>query len=234
MSAIDVVKSILKYFVISSPFIALIIWFIRYAVEKWLDSKFNTRLEKEKHQYDIELHELRKKLDSELNRTIKLQDREFLILPEMWALLQDAVISLNQVVSLLRVEPDLNRMGSEQVEVVINEMRFSDYHKNQIRKAQNKNETFKNINFWHEIDAAESSYWKYRIYKMKNIIFLRKSLKEQFEKLDKSMISVMTTRKWGKEDGDLKSGVVAYEKLEKELNPLIKSLEDQIQEILQK
>jgi hypothetical protein len=66
---------------------ALILGPFRYLADKWLTSKFNQRLEQFKHAQQVEMENLRFKIDSLFDRTTKLHQREFEVVPAAWALL---------------------------------------------------------------------------------------------------------------------------------------------------
>ncbi|MCA1530882.1 hypothetical protein [Bradyrhizobium yuanmingense] len=75
---------------------ALILGPLRYLADKWLTSKFNQRLEQFKHVQQVEMENLRFKIDSMFDRTTKLHQREFDVVPAAWALLVECK---NQVTS---------------------------------------------------------------------------------------------------------------------------------------
>ena len=58
--------------------------------EKWLDSKFDEKLQALRHAHDKELEDLRFKIATLLDRATKLHSREFEVLPESWSRLNDA------------------------------------------------------------------------------------------------------------------------------------------------
>jgi hypothetical protein len=84
----------------------------RFLGEKWIESKFAAQLEGEKHDHAVELQELKKKVDAELSRTIRAQDKEFTVLPEALGLLHDALDKLSILVAVFREQPDLRRMSA--------------------------------------------------------------------------------------------------------------------------
>jgi len=63
--------------------------FKRFAV-KWLDSKFEERLQALKHKHGKEIERLRFEIAKLLDRATKLHQREFEVLPEAWSKLNDA------------------------------------------------------------------------------------------------------------------------------------------------
>ena len=53
----------------------------QFVGKTWLENKFTQRLDYLRHQHDIEVARLRVEIDSMLNGTLKLQEKEFEILP---------------------------------------------------------------------------------------------------------------------------------------------------------
>jgi hypothetical protein len=58
--------------------------------KKWIENKFSQRLEAFKHLQSVELARLKVEIESMLSGALKLQEREFTVLPEMWEKLSDA------------------------------------------------------------------------------------------------------------------------------------------------
>jgi hypothetical protein len=90
--------------------VALAYWLFKLFSEKWLTAKFDERLAAYKHHQQKELEQLRYTINSLMDRTIKLHQREFEILPEAWAKLADAFASVASIVAGLQRYPDLNRL----------------------------------------------------------------------------------------------------------------------------
>jgi hypothetical protein len=58
--------------------------------KKWIENKFSERLEQLRHQQALELQRLRVEIDAMLSGALKLQEKEFSVLPEAWEKLNDA------------------------------------------------------------------------------------------------------------------------------------------------
>ena len=82
----------------------------RFLGEKWIQSKFDTQLQAQRHAQALELQNLKQQIDKELSRTIKLQDQEFKVLPDAWSLLHEALGHISDVVAVFQessgLEPD--------------------------------------------------------------------------------------------------------------------------------
>lgn len=78
--------------------------------DKWLTAKFDERLENYKHAQQRELEKLRFTINALMDRTTKLNQHEFEVLPQVWALLSEAYSEAAHFTSPLQSYPDLNRM----------------------------------------------------------------------------------------------------------------------------
>ena len=60
------------------------ILFFKLLASKWLENKFDKRLEDHKHKLENEREELKFKINSLLNRVTKIHEKEFEVLPIAW------------------------------------------------------------------------------------------------------------------------------------------------------
>src|SRR3989442_1732393 len=63
--------------------------------KSWIENKFAQRLEAYKHQQQLELQHLKVEIESMLSGALKMQEREFQVLPEAWKKLDDAFGTTN-------------------------------------------------------------------------------------------------------------------------------------------
>ena len=88
------VFAFLAYGGILSAAAATIAWFVfRTFSDKWLASRFNERLERLKHDQQQEIEQLRGRINALLDRTTKLNQREYEVVPEAWERLWQAQAS---------------------------------------------------------------------------------------------------------------------------------------------
>jgi hypothetical protein len=65
--------------------------------ERWLENKFQERLAAYKHALQTELEQLKYQINTLMDRTVKLHQKEFEVLPEAWGRLTDAFNMARQV-----------------------------------------------------------------------------------------------------------------------------------------
>ena len=93
--------------------------------KSWIENKFAEKLEQLRHQQALELQRLRVAIDSMLSGAIKLQDKEFDVLPEAWAKLDDAHGMVSSLVSPMQQYADVDRMNAVELEEHLSETEFT-------------------------------------------------------------------------------------------------------------
>jgi inorganic triphosphatase YgiF len=150
--------------------------------KSWIENKFAQRLDHLKHQQALELQRLRVEIDALLSGAIKLQEREFQVLPEAWQKLDEAYGLVSSLVHPMQEYPDVNRMNEQQLEEFLASTIFTDTQKDEIRFSRNKLEIYIDIVFWHRYRKVKSAFSDLQNFVARNGIFFTPELKEQFTK----------------------------------------------------
>ena len=152
----------------------------KYLAVKWLDARFEERLQDLKHQHGKEIEELRFKISAMLDRTVKLHQREFEVLPEAWSKLNDAFWNTRGFVSPLQTYPDIDGMIPQQQEDFITSCRLLDWQKTELRQANKKNEIYQKHIFWQNLNDAKIKSQDAYTYLIKNGIFINDEIRAKF------------------------------------------------------
>src|SRR5947199_1535915 len=111
MEVLDLLLKAVGFLVIAGGGAAVvIIGPFRYLADKWLTSKFDKRLEQFKHEQQVEMENLRFRINSLFDRTTKLHQREFEVVPTAWALLVECKNQVSAFITAFQQYPDLDRM----------------------------------------------------------------------------------------------------------------------------
>ena len=204
----------------------------RYLGQKWLENKFAAQLEKEKHEHAKELQELKKKLDAQLSRINKLQDREFEVLRDAWDFLQDAEGHISSLLSIMRSYQDLAKLSPERFEEFLAGSRLSAVHRQEVRDAADRTKHYQDLIFWYDLHDAKRAYWKYRALITKNSIFLRSEVSELFEKIAVVLWDGLISREVGEESKDVKFWIEASRAMRNKLDPLREELQETVRKAL--
>ncbi|GAB3498912.1 hypothetical protein GCM10027399_24600 [Curvibacter fontanus] len=162
---------------------------IAYAIfrkfgEKWLDTKFEERLAAYRHSQQKELEQLRFQINALLDRATKLHQREFEVMPEAWAKLNDAYWKVSAFVSPMQSYPGLDAMSDAQLEEFVSACDLNEWEKTELLEAEKKTDYYIEHIFWHRLHEAKSLAREAHVFIAKNGIFLPPEIKSQFVAVD--------------------------------------------------
>ncbi len=181
METLDQVLKIVGALVVAGGSLSLIVYQVfKHLAAKWLDAKFEERLQTLKHQHDKEIEELRFKISALLDRATKLHQREFEVLPEAWSKLNDAFWTVQSFVSPMQSYPDIDRMSKPQQDEFISSCRLLDWQKAELREAEDKNKLYQEQIFWHNLNDARAKARDAYTYVIKNGIFVSDDIRTKF------------------------------------------------------
>lgn len=205
---------------------ALIFGPLRYLADKWLSAKFNQRLEQFKHAQQVEMENLRFKINSLFDRTTKLHQREFEVVPTAWALL---VESKNQVLALLtslQHYPDIDRMTAPQLDEFLEGSFLAKWQRDEIKAtAGRKLDYYIKAVIFHRASEARAACREQHVYVLKNGIFMPHDMKEKFDRMSELVWQALVEHEINTSEDLLPRLKEARDALLKEGEPLMKSLE---------
>lgn len=158
-------------------------WIFRTFSEKWLTSKFEERLAAYKHEQQKELETLKFRISGLLDRTTKLHQREFDVLPEAWAKLVIADGNVRAVTAGLQQYADIDGMNAEQLAEFVESLPFPKWKKEQLRTAPNKSKFYQEAENWRRLGEAKAKYHEFFLYHRKNSVFIRKEINDRFNEI---------------------------------------------------
>jgi hypothetical protein len=209
--------------------VAAAYWIFRLLSEKWLTTKFEERLAAYKHQQQKELEELRFKIGGLMDRTTKLYQREFDVLPEAWGKLVMAHGHVRAVTTGLQQYPDIDRMNLEHLSEFIEKSVLENWQKEQIKKEPKKTDYYMNAINWHKAVEAGNTYREFYTYLRKNGIFVREEIRSKFEALADMTHGALVEYEIGLQHQNDFRLWDARRKFAKESDGLLKSLEAAVQ-----
>jgi hypothetical protein len=144
--------------------VAAAYWIFKLFSEKWLTAKFEERLAAYKHQQQKELEELRFKISGLLDRTTKLYQREFEVLPEAWGKLVITHGNVQGLVAAFQQYPDLDHMSAEQLAEFVDKSALKQWQKEELRQASSKTEYYQTASRWTRFWEVSELFRDYFIY----------------------------------------------------------------------
>jgi len=201
----------------------------QYFGKNWIESKFAQSLEQHKHQQALELQRLHLEIDSMLSGTLKLQEREFQLLPEAWQKLDEAHALVNLLVSPGQEYPNVDRMTLPELEEFLSKSEFTETQKQRIRIASNRLKVYEEITFWLRLKRVKIAIRDLQNFVARNGIFFPVSIKDKFSLILNSFWSAITSKEVGYEAENYKMQNEGWTKIQEEAEPLYKAIEDEIQ-----
>jgi hypothetical protein len=197
---------------------------------KWLDSKFSERLEAYKHRQQRELEQLKFQINTLFDRATKLHQREFQVLPDAWALLLDAFRETLAFVSSLQTYPDLEKMKPAQFAAFVEACTLAAWEKEELKSltSGSKQKYYQDHIFWSQCNVASNAANEYHTFLHKNGLFIEKTVKQRFQRIDQLVREAIVTRRAFQQYG----GPIDWDKVEafnKEGAPLLDELEELVQ-----
>jgi hypothetical protein len=193
--------------------------------KKWIENKFQERLDALKHEQAKEVQRLKIEIDSLLGGVLKLQEREFSILPEAWRLLDEAKGLVAWVVHPMQEYPDLNRMDELRFEEILKSSDLSEADQADVRRASDHNKEYIRLIFWKRLSRVRKTHGELQSFVAKNAIFLPEAMKGRYEKICSLMWSAIVAKQIGHQADDWKMQEEGWDKVEKEIDPLYKEIE---------
>ncbi|MRR06536.1 MAG: hypothetical protein EG828_06255 [Deltaproteobacteria bacterium] len=156
----------------------------RVLAQKWLDAKFSERLESYKHEQQKQIEQLRFKINALLDRATKFHQREYDVLPEAWALLNDAFWKASGFVAPLKQYPDLSKMTATHLKEFLEASTLSGWEREEALAAFDRTDYYIKRIFWHSLNDVQTTAREAHICILKKGIFFQPDLRKKFKDID--------------------------------------------------
>jgi hypothetical protein len=235
MNAVDQVLRFLGEVVIyggGSAAVALLLF--KYLGKGWIDARFAERLEAFKHEQAKERQRMKVEVESVLSGALKLQDREFTVLPDAWHKLNEAYSLTRWVVSPMQQYPSVGRMADDELEEFLKDSELLESQKARVRATgpQERDKTYQAQIFWHRMGRAKKAVGELQTYVASQGLFLSPSLKQQLSEMLPILWGALTSKEVGHEAEDWKMQSEGWKELQAKGEPLHKLIEKAIEERL--
>ena len=234
----SVTDQILKFFgevILYGGGSATVAFLIFQALGKgWLNAKFSERLEAFKHEQAKELQALRVEVESLLSGALKIQEREFTVLPEAWLKLNDAYSTTSWLVSPLQQYPDISQMEDDELEEFLSSSELLKTQQNKVIYSVRleRNKIYQEIIFWHRLNRAKKAVGELGKYIVSHGIFLPPPLKQQFSEINTLLNESIIDLEVGHEAKNLKMQSESWKTLKSKGEPLYRVIENSLEQRL--
>ena len=200
--------------------------------KKWLEDRFARRLEDYKHKQNQELERYRYQINALFNRITKIHEKEIEVLPTAWQKLQDALGYVASFTAPLKHYPEFSQWTEQQIKEFLEKSELSDYHKQRLLEAPDKEQYYIDTIFWYELNEARKRLSEFHNYLLYNRIFLSPDLYAEFRAMDELLIGALHDSEVGKESRDYKLITKPYKEIKEKADPISERIERLIQERL--
>jgi hypothetical protein len=160
----------------------------------WLEAHFAERLEKFKHDQNQEIERLRYRINALMDRTTKLHQHEFEVLPEIWNKLGIAFSATSDLTSGVTTYPDLDQMNEAHFSEFLAASELFTWQKDELRLERNRNDRYRKMIFWHRLQIVKNSHAEFHNYFISRGIFVQSELKENIRALSNMMYDAFHER----------------------------------------
>jgi hypothetical protein len=232
----NVIQSIGGFGFIIASSAAAAYWLFRTFSEKWLGSKFDERLESLKHSQQQELEALRSRVSALMDRTIKLHQREYEVLPALWEKMVASDAEVGAWVSSFQSVADVSRMNDVQLEEFLASTELLESQKEIIRStsASGRTRAFLKENFWHRQAAVRDVLKAFSRYLRFNGIFVLPDIKDRASRFEKLLWDAVLEHEMNEEHDIKPRQRLARDKLDSDGPALLAGIEDLVQKRLWK
>jgi len=200
----------------------------RHLGQSWIENKFSQRLEEFKHQQALEIQRMRIEIDSTLSGVLKIQEKEFEVLPVAWDKLYNAFAELTSLATPFQEYPDLDQMSQERLEEFLDKSELLNSEKSELRSGSQKTSKYIEVIFWHRLNRVIRGCNDFNSYIRRYGIFLPEPLKEKFNRISKELRMALLPMKLGGGDKKFKEMHEAWTTVEKTIQPLFDEIERNI------
>jgi hypothetical protein len=150
---------------------------------KWLDSHFAERLQALKHAHEQEMAHLKVRVDGQLDRAVKLNQREFEVVPAIWKSVTEAHYDLIDLIAVMRSERDLSQMSEPEFEAFIADSRLQEWQKVEMRELNGYARTsyWSEKNRWFRLSDTNRAIIEFNHTLLTNSIFLHPDTFAKFD-----------------------------------------------------
>lgn len=207
----------------------------QYLGKGWIDARFAERLEAFKHEQAKELQRMKIEVESLLSGALKIQEREFTVLPDAWHRLNEAYSLTTWLVSPMQQYPSVGKMNDMELEEFLAGSELTETQKDRIRstsKGRSRDNEYQSIIFWHRLHRAKSAVGELQDYTVSHGLFLPPPMKQQFSEIRPMLWNALIAVEVAHEAEAYKMRSEAWKELQAKAEPLYKAIEAAIEQRL--
>lgn len=164
--------------------------------KRWLESQFAERLERFKHVQNEEIERLRFRINALMDRTTKLHQHEFEVLPKVWDLLGNATAIALGFTSRFQRFPDLGSMHEPMFLGFLARLEFEPWQIDELQssKVGDRDAKYQDMDFWRALGDATNAHAELQNYFHANGIFIQPEIKAKILSMSKMIKAALIER----------------------------------------
>lgn len=155
----------------------------KHLAAKWLDSRFQKNFQQLVHDQNKEIERLKTELTKSFDRATKLHQREFEMLPEVWAKVSESYWTTSALVSSVQFGVELNSMRPKQLEAFITECELTPWQRDEVMESADKTKKYADLIYWHRLSKALDANRVASVALGQNGIFIEDGIKAKLDSI---------------------------------------------------
>lgn len=198
--------------------------------QKWIDSRFNRQIKELEHEQAKVVARMRVDIESSLNAILKMQEREFSILPETWGKLNLMVIDARSYVYPISTEFDALSLNDEEIVEVLKTYGASASVTNRVLNLSGKEraEAFDSIGRESKVVNTRKLWYGYRDYIQQNSLFYTEDIRDALNKVRDLVWSSISSKYIGVKTQDFSLQSKAHDDFEGLVMPKVNAIEEML------
>lgn len=189
---------------------------LRYLGKAWIEHRFakamadfnarkNAELEGLKSDYQHQTELLRARAGRFLDKAVKLNTREFEVLPEAWSLCQKALGATMDLTRSLKEYPDLDSMSKPELDYFLEGSDIAPWQKEEIRNTPDRISAYRRFYAHLQFTRARKAHLDFNNYLVLNEIFIDKALGANLRAICDNLLRAQSDHQLAY-DGSVRSG----------------------------
>lgn len=181
----DIVRFVGNLAIYGTPLVLGIGLLVRSSAERWVESYFAKRQKQFEHEQAKELQRLKVKIDTVIQGALRLQEREFKIIPESWEKVSEAFGLASWLCSPIQEYTSLRDVSEEELEEFLERSSLWESQKAKLRVAtpKSRDALWQDMDTWQRRNKVRNALSEADRFVKVNGVFLPEPLRDQFNKL---------------------------------------------------
>ncbi len=167
--------------------------------ERWLQSKFDEKLEAFRHENAKELQQFKLKADGVLDAKIRFQQKQFEVISVCWSGMNEALGAVQELVNPFQHYEDIGAMSLPLRKEYVEKLDLFEAQKQEILDSEDPTESLIEAQFWRRYNSAANLIRDFGNKLYLNQIYLDGELFKKFEAIKFLMRQMLISKKMSKQ-----------------------------------